>query len=181
VSYATISDLVDRYSGEEIAQRGWPERALTYLGAVSASADLAATFPSAVADDCALVTGAPAMWRYDGASWAALSSSRVDQALADADDEIDSYLMGRYTLPLAVVPGRLKTIACDIARYRLFDDAVPEAIASRYEQAVRFLRDVGTGRLNLGLDGSDQAATPAGGAQHDGPERVFSMDTLEDF
>jgi len=110
-----------------------------------------------------------------------IDTAVLGAALADADDEIDGYLMGRYTLPLAVVPGRLKTIACDIARYRLFDDQVPEAIASRYEQAVRFLRDVGTGRLNLGLDGSDQAATPAGGAQHDGPERMFSMDTLEDF
>ncbi|NLO90674.1 MAG: DUF1320 domain-containing protein [Elusimicrobia bacterium] len=44
----------------------------------------------------------------------------IAQAISDAQEEIDGYLRGRYTLPLGSVPGLIKTIAVDLTAYRLY-------------------------------------------------------------
>jgi predicted phage terminase large subunit-like protein len=59
---------------------------------------------------------------------------RVDQALADAAAEIDSYLAARFAVPVAPVPGVLIRLACDIAIYRLFETAREDA--DRYGNTV---------------------------------------------
>lgn len=85
-----------------------------------------------------------------------------DQAAADADAEIDGYLAGRYTLPLAGVPSILVRLACDIVRYRLFIDKAPEEVRKRYEDARRLLENLAAGRITLGLPGAGPAPVPAG-------------------
>ncbi|ANQ83703.1 hypothetical protein dqs_0627 [Azoarcus olearius] len=75
----------------------------------------------------------------------------LGKALADADVEIDGYIGARYTLPLATVPDRLVQLACDIARYHLYTNAVPELVAERYKAAIAFLRLVAAGGATLGL------------------------------
>jgi len=77
---------------------------------------------------------------------------RGADALARAAAEIDSYLCRQYALPLPRVPAVLKAVACDIAHYRL-NTAPPEDLVTRYDKAVRWLRDVADGRVGLGLDG----------------------------
>lgn len=85
----------------------------------------------------------------------------LDAALLDADEEIDSYLRVVRTLPLpAPVPARLTRVAADVARYHLYDDHAPDDVRTRYEDAVRWLRDVAAGRASLGLD--DPAPTELG-------------------
>ena len=75
----------------------------------------------------------------------------LDAALADADQEIDSYLRPVRTLPLAApIPERLVRVAADVARYHLYDSAAPDDVRTRYEDAIRWLRDVATGRASLG-------------------------------
>ena len=69
----------------------------------------------------------------------AIDDTVLDRALDDADAEIDGYLAGRYTLPLATVPRVLTNIACDIARYRLHDDRATEQVTTRYRDAIRLL------------------------------------------
>jgi len=78
-------------------------------------------------------------------------SGVVAGALAEASAEIDAYLAGRYPLPLAPTPGVLVRLACDIARYRLYTDVVPEAVRKRYEDARRLLEGIAAGRVSLGL------------------------------
>ena len=46
-------------------------------------------------------------------------SPKVAEALEDASQTIDSYLAGRYTLPLKSVPAVLERHCCYIARYFL--------------------------------------------------------------
>lgn len=105
----------------------------------------------------------------------------VDRALADAGAEIDGYLVGRYRLPLPVVPRTLVGFACDIARYRLYDDRATEQVTKRYDDAVKFLRLVADGRISLG-PASDQSSAPsAGGAQISAAARVFDDDSLADY
>lgn len=111
----------------------------------------------------------------------AIIDAVLDGALADADAEIDGYLVGQYLLPLPSVPKNLVMLACDIARYKLYDDRATEQVRQRYEDAVKYLRSVGKGELSLGLDPANQPAAPAGGPKVDGPARTFSKDTLADY
>lgn len=50
-----------------------------------------------------------------------VNQSRVDKAITTADSVIDGYLRGRYSLPLSTVPELIKTIAIDIAVYKLYE------------------------------------------------------------
>lgn len=105
----------------------------------------------------------------------------VDQALADADAEIDGHLQGRYTLPLPSKPKILVTYACDIARYRLYDERAPDQVRKRYEDAQKFLRAVSEGKVSLGLDTGSEPTPITGGPAHESPGRVFTHETLDDY
>lgn len=97
----------------------------------------------------------------------AINTAVAEGALSDADAEIDAYLTGRYSLPLASVPPVLSRIACDIARYRLWDDQAPEEVRARYEDARRILEAIAAGRVTLG------PAQGASGVQYASPGRVM--------
>ena len=105
----------------------------------------------------------------------------LDQVLADTDAEMDAYLRVRYALPLSAIPVRLRAVACDIARYRLYPLAVPEAVRQRYEDSRLYLKDLAAGRAELDLatppTPSAEAAVPA----YSAPDRVFSATTLADY
>lgn len=73
------------------------------------------------------------------------------QAIADADAEINGYLAA-YPLPLAIVPANLTRIACDIARYHLYDDQLVEPVAARYTSAIKYLEKIAAGKIQLGPD-----------------------------
>lgn len=75
----------------------------------------------------------------------------VGRALADAEAEMDGYLAARYALPMATVPGVLVRIACDIARYRLWEDRASDEVRRRYEDARRILESIAKGTVSLGL------------------------------
>lgn len=82
-----------------------------------------------------------------------------DAFLEQASSEIDSRLAVRYAVPVAPPPKVLVALCCDIARYRLFDDAAPETVRTRYEDAIRWLNDVAAGRAVLLAD--DGTIAPA--------------------
>lgn len=78
----------------------------------------------------------------------------VERALADATAEIDSYLAGRYTLPLPTVPAVLVRLACDMAVYRITSEygaGLTEERRQRYEDAVAWLKRAASGDVSLGL------------------------------
>ena len=79
----------------------------------------------------------------------ALNAATVDKAIADASNQIDSYLIGRYQLPLTEVPEFVNTYACDMARYLLWDDGALEQVTIRYRTAIKYWRDISTGVLRL--------------------------------
>lgn len=83
----------------------------------------------------------------------------VDEALltdrlAKASAEIDTYLVGRYSVPLSVVSPLIVTYTCDIARYRLSGAGVTEVdtVRNRYKDALRFLESVRDGKIDLGAN-----------------------------
>lgn len=90
-----------------------------------------------------------------------IDATVIEQAIVDAEAEIESYLGGRYALPLNPVPKVLNRIACNLARYYLHDGSSNEAVDKAYKDALRFLKDVANGLVKLGVstDGSEATST----------------------
>lgn len=111
--------------------------------------------------------------RTDRTGSGLMDLAAIDRALADAAAEIDGYVAARYRLPLPVVPAVLTRIACDIARYRLWQDAASEEVRARYEDARRLLEAIARGLVSLGLAAAD-APPPSLAAARSGPPPVFT-------
>jgi phage gp36-like protein len=115
----------------------------------------------------------------DGLADAAL----VDGVLADVDAEIDTYLAGRYALPLSETPRVLVRIACELARERLMmangarlDSESPERRAADGSRAT--LRDIARGTLTIG---TPVPATSSGSVQMETGGRVWGRGDSEGY
>lgn len=92
---------------------------------------------------------------------------------------VDGYIGARYTLPLTSVPGIVLGWVGDITRYRLWDEAAPDEVRRRYEDAISQLRDVSTGKMALpGTDGAAPATAEKFNADGYSNTRVFTSTTL---
>jgi phage gp36-like protein len=80
-----------------------------------------------------------------------IDAAVMSEAIAQADAEIDSYLAVRYALPLDSVPARVKALSASLSLYHLYARrGVAEGVwRQKYEDAVKFLRDVGAGRAEI--------------------------------
>ena len=87
----------------------------------------------------------------DRVSGTNVDAELVARVLDYASATIDPYLAGRYDLPLPSVPALLVGLCCDMARYALYPDAAPEMVKDRYNNALRLLREIAAGTLQLGL------------------------------
>lgn len=103
-------------------------------------------------------------------------------AATDASTLIDGYLASRYTLPLTSVPDIVKAWACDIARFKLWDEKAPEEVRARYDDVLAQLKDLAKGLLSLppGSDGEKPAGS-ANGITGYSNTRLFTEDTLAGF
>lgn len=81
----------------------------------------------------------------------------VAKGLAAADAIIDAYLQTQYTLPLPAIPDVLKNCAIDIAVYKipLERTSRTEEMRLRYEDALKLLDKIATGKVGLGLPATD--------------------------
>lgn len=75
----------------------------------------------------------------------------LNQAIDDATAEINSYLSA-YPLPLLKIPANLQRLACDIARYYLYDDQAIDQVTKRYSDAIDYLKLIAKGTITLGPD-----------------------------
>ena len=96
--------------------------------------------------------------------------------LADADAEIDGYLVGRYALPLATFPAILKVHACSIAWYRLLGSVADEAARRDYEDATAYLQRVARGDIGILAPSAAPAAEGIGPVIFDTGAKVFGRD-----
>lgn len=107
----------------------------------------------------------------------AIDADVMDTALTDADAEIDGYLATKYQLPLATVPGVITQLACDVARYRLYDEHATEQVRNRYKDAVAFLTRLSRGEVSLGL--ATPPASSSGEVQTTSGDRKFNRTTMK--
>jgi len=109
----------------------------------------------------------------------AIDPGVVERALEDASSEIDSYVGSVYKLPLNPVPGIVVTYCGIIALYRmsLETGSYTEEKRKRYEDAIRWLRDVAKGVASL--DGEVEAVPKSsGGIRYFSESREFSRTKL---
>jgi len=113
-----------------------------------------------------------------------VNETAVNRAIEAADELIDTSIRGRYSLPLAVVPPLIKTLAVDIAVWRIYGRRrtlnMPEAVTLGYKEAVRLLTQIANGAMVLDLPTSPVTAA-IGGPVVSAPERLFPRDTLRRF
>lgn len=91
-----------------------------------------------------------------------LDRERLERAIEYAQSEVDSYLAGRYAVPLAApVPSVVMMVIGDIVRYRLTSGDVTEKdpITERYRLAIKWLQNVANGLVDLPCAGLDDGNT----------------------
>jgi phage gp36-like protein len=107
----------------------------------------------------------------------------LERAFVRATALIDSYLVGRYALPLARYFPLLTHAACDLARYFLSGAEVTEVevVRVRYKDALRYLGDLRQGTSRLGADSGGQVAPEPARITVVGGSRIFTSDALAAF
>lgn len=109
---------------------------------------------------------------------------KADDAISYADQLIDSYLRGRYPLPLTTVPGLIKNLSADIALFHLYGRRIelniPESIMAKYKNAIKLLEQIQKGLISLGIE---SASSSAGSYKTNktSADRTFSKDVLDGF
>lgn len=111
----------------------------------------------------------------------AIDGERLEAALLDAQAEADSYLAGRYQLPIALpAPAPLPTLIYDRAIARLYKFDVPEQVAKRADEALRRLRELGEGKAQLAVPPPPVASSPEPVLFQEGDKR-FGRDRMKGF
>lgn len=106
----------------------------------------------------------------------------VEQAIEDADGEIDGYLASRYSTPLPKIPKVINKYSKDIAVYNLFsragiDEGERESnYLTRYKAAIKFLELVAKGTVNIGTENMQTHASTGFNVQ--GSKRLFSRSSM---
>lgn len=108
----------------------------------------------------------------------------AEEAVKDADAEIDGYLAKRYDVPFARTPRVINKFAKDIALYNLvsrkgIDESDREkTYLTRYNSAISFLTKVAEGLIDIGVgDSSTQDAAKTGFSMKSF-RRIFSRDHM---
>lgn len=166
MTYATATYLLNQFAADEIAQRA--DRGIPRL----VNAEML-TIAAAGGD----------MSGYTAEEQAAASAALavINSKLADADSVIDGYLLSRYTLPLPVVPRLVMGVACDLARYALYDDVATEQITQRHKDAIKLLEAIAVGKLSLGSNDNQAPSQAGSGVNYSAPARVFNDNSLEGY
>jgi phage gp36-like protein len=116
---------------------------------------------------------------------ATVDQAKVDKAISDADELIDGFLRGRYTLPLSSLPNLVRKFSVDIAVFNLYSRRpeleTPENVVTRYKDALKLLEQIQKGLVTLGIAG---AQTPEPGefkTNKTEEDRIFNKETLDQF
>ena len=111
-------------------------------------------------------------------------SNRLTSAQSDCDATIDGYISGRYDVPLVSVPTVIINLASNIVRFLLWGNGAPEEVRKRYDDSIKTLKDIQSGKFNLPLDTTTSEST-GGITYNNNYTRKFQItddnDTLADF
>ena len=112
-----------------------------------------------------------------------INTQRGDQAIADADSEIDAYCGVRYSVPFQTAPQLIRKLSIDIAIYNLFSRSrlePPELRKDRYHQAIDTLKGIAKGTVSIGIDPRPPAHSE-NTIQFSSNDKLFTREKLEDY
>tara|TARA_R110002072_G_scaffold302699_2_gene487444 strand:+ start:10265 stop:11002 length:738 start_codon:yes stop_codon:yes gene_type:complete len=116
----------------------------------------------------------------DAHSVGRIDKDLIGNTLLEASAVADGYISKRYQVPLSPIPLTIKIVVADIARYNLHGDNIPDAVETRYKNAMKMLTDVSKGVVTLST--TEVSATNSdAGPEFVSPDRIFNRDTLEGF
>ncbi|MGL4709438.1 MAG: gp436 family protein [Aeromonas veronii] len=164
--YATALQLLQRYQADEIAQRADQRIPRLVTGEMLAIAADGGDLSGFAEDERVATLAALAL---------------VKRVLQDARQTIDAYVGSRYKLPLTQAPDVLERIACQLARYGLYDDRATDQIKALRDDSIKFLEQIATGRIQLGVTALNAAPASAMVAQVVSGGTVFGRDSSKDF
>ncbi len=108
----------------------------------------------------------------------------AEQAVSDAEAEIDGYLAKRYKVPFTKTPGVINKFAKDIALYNLVsrkgvDESDREkTYLTRYNSAISFLTKVAEGKIDIGVSENNTEDAAKNGFSMRSSKRLFSRDSM---
>ena len=113
----------------------------------------------------------------------AIDTSVITRAIADADAEINGYCGTRYDVPFSPAPAMIRKLSVDIAIYNLYArrKGVPEDRRKRYDNALRFLRDVSRGLISMGSDAPAMDTDGGPEATTKKSDRSFTLDKMSGY
>jgi phage gp36-like protein len=88
----------------------------------------------------------------DNPNATAINPVPLNKALDDATAEINTYVASRYIVPLASTPTVVNRYCLDIARYMLDRIRSREDVRLRYEDALKWLGMLASGKVSIGAD-----------------------------
>jgi len=109
----------------------------------------------------------------------------IDNAIADADGEIDGYLAKRYAVPVSPIPKIINKCSKDIAVYNLWarigidENTDQKTYLNRYNSAIKFLTLVAEGKVSIGMPSDDTATAASSGFSIKSARRLFNRDSLK--
>ncbi|MFC1142352.1 gp436 family protein [Pasteurella multocida] len=110
-----------------------------------------------------------------------LDEAKVQEALEDASQTIDSYLAGRYSLPLKQIPSVLERHCCYIARYFLEKNRATNQARQDYEDSIRYLEKVAAGTISLGISEQGETVESDNTAMIESAGSVWARDKSKGF
>lgn len=142
--------------------------------------------PYATLQDLELVYGPEILAILDRDGDGQQEAGLADRVLADASAEINTIIGKRYPVPVDGAPF-LKAACCDLARYRLYDFAVPEEAEKRYQNTIKRLQDIAAGKADLHdengnpIDDKIAAGAAPGAVSEPARPRIFTDRKLSGF
>lgn len=109
----------------------------------------------------------------------------ANEQINAADDEIDSYIRARYTLPIVNIPERLKQISKDISIYNLYKrrhrQDMPEGIVNIYKDRIKELLNIQAGKIDIGVPEAPQNMAGEIKVNKTASDKIFTDDVLSQY
>jgi len=122
--------------------------------------------------------------RYtDDAGTGSVNTDAVNKAIAGADAIINGHISARYNVPLSPVPAIITTLAVDIAGYKIGSrrGSAPEDVRKKFEDAVRFLDKVSSGKAFIPGATSAPASASNDAVKITSDTRLFTRSSMGGF
>jgi len=118
-------------------------------------------------------------------SWDATNTDRLNHCIDQAGRDVDGYCRARFAVPFVATPPMVGRLAVSLAIWYLYRRrraafGVPEDVKDEHELAVRQLERINEGKLDPGVEPEPSTSTKDL-LTYDGPDQLFTSDTLEDF